>query len=211
MNNIKLQWTQLEYWEKANHPEAWLALVSGGLTMLVTLLSVITAAYLTYRYTVKHSNTTHNTQVKIDRLHRDINALEKVWELLAYMSFSESDKAIIKWREERDTDNKKIKHYYFQLDNLKQFILIELQRAFYSQHAGLFLPQSISKQIFEYRSLLMGLYIRHENNPTSTDDLFLAIDNPKLIEKLQKTYEALNRDIKSELDSRYQQLFIDDQ
>ncbi len=207
-NKMKLDWIQLEYWESINHPEAWLKLVSGGVLSLVTLLSVMVATYLTYKYAVKHSKNNHNTQIEIDHLHRNIEALEKVWALLAYMSFKESDKGIVKCRKECVREGKKTQHYFYHFNNLERFLLKEIQEVFYTQHAGLFLPKPISQQVFTYRSLLEKLYFTHEKNEEDPDGTLFKIENPDLVKKLREAFERLKEDIKSELELCYQQLLI---
>ncbi len=70
-----------------SHPEATASIIGNGLNALAVFGSVCVAAWLTYRYNCRHSKRAHNTEIKVTRLQRDIDALEKIWELLAYQQF----------------------------------------------------------------------------------------------------------------------------
>ncbi len=69
------------------------------------------AAYLTYRYTKKQSEAMRKTQLDVDRLRREIDALENLWALLAYMSFAESRYAIVRWRKNTQGKNEYFFHW----------------------------------------------------------------------------------------------------
>jgi len=194
-----LEWVTPDYWQKIGHPEAWASIVGGGLTALVTLLSVLIASILTYRFTLRHSRVVHGTAVRADRLRREIDALEQIWSLLAYMSMQESEKTIVRWREDRQ----KNRTYFVHFGNLKHFLLHEMSRAFYHEHAGLFMPKEIRDRIFDYGGSLMGLYLRYEDDGEVTGESLIELENRRLIEKLENAYGELNRDLKKELEERY--------
>jgi hypothetical protein len=197
-------WMKPAYWISLNHPEGWSTLMGCLFTALGTLLSVAAAAYLTYRYTKKHSEAAHDTQIRVDRLRRNIDALEKIWELLAYMSFVESDYAIVRWRLNAGGD----KEHFFHWGNLKRFIGKEVSDAFYCHHAGLFMPAKIRDQLFHYRSLLIGLSIRYENDGSISEDSWIKLENQALIKQLAKAFDDLNEELKNELNLCYQLLSI---
>lgn len=200
-------WLDLGFLKDINHPEAWATIVDGILAALGTVLSVAIAAYLTYRYTRKHSDATHNTAIRVDRLRRDIDALESLWELLVYMSLGESEQAIVRWREDRQQGVNK--HYFVHYGNLQQFVLKHVSEVFYQRHAGLHLPAHIRDQLFEYKGSLMGLYFRYKDEYDDSriaENPLILLDNPNPIEKLRCAYDNLNEDLKTELETRYQQL-----
>lgn len=195
-------WLSLPYWEKVGHPEGWATLAGGLLAALGTVVSVGIAAYLTYRYTRLHSKAAHNTEVRMDRLRREISALEQIWELLAYMSFRESKQAILLWREDKASGEPK--QYFVNFENLKVFLLERISEVVYQRHAGLHLPHSIRDRLFDYAGSLMGLYLRYKDAPegkAGAPPILLA--NPHLIDKLQKAYHELNKSLKEELENRY--------
>lgn len=128
--------------------------------------------------------------------------MEQIWSLLAYMSMQESKKTIVRWREDR----LKNKTYFVHYGNLKHFLLHEMSRVFYHEHAGLYMPKEIRDQIFDYGGSLMGLYLRYENDDEVTDESLIELENRRLIEKLESAYEELNRELKKELEERYGRL-----
>lgn len=196
-------WLKPGYWIDLNHPEGWSIIMGGLLTAAGAVISVGVAAFLTYRYSKKHSNEAHNTQIKVDRLRRDIDALEKLWELLAYMSFVESDYAIVRWRLNADG----VKEHEFHWGNLARFIGKEVGVAFYRQHAGLYMPGNIREQLFAYRGSLIGLYLRYENRDIP-ENLWIKLENQQLIKTLDEAYHELNKTLREELDLRYRMLSI---
>ena len=195
---MSLLWTSLDYWIKQQHPEGWAILVGGLLTALGTLIAVIIAAFLTHRYTLQQKRLAHNTSIRADILKRRIDALENLWSLLSYISFAESETAIVRWREEKKGERK----YYVQIGNLRRFILSEVSQTIYKKSAGLHIPKHIRDDFFDYQGSLMGLYMRYQDEP---DDALIQIKNPKLINKLRDAYQHLNKVLKTELNHCYQQ------
>ncbi len=184
-----------------DHPEATATMFEA----LAVLVSVGIAAVLTYYYNRKQNRKTREIGIKMGRLQRDIDALEKVWSLLAYMSPAESESTILRWQQPKG-GGKKSKIYFAHFGNLKRFIRRDLSDVFYHRHAGLFLPDRIRKQVFEYRGILMGLYVRYEKDDKIDDDSLIKLEKPEMIKRLNRIYEQLNADLKAELDRRYREL-----
>ena len=182
----------------------WQAIMISGITGLVTFLSVALAAYLTYRFTTKHSHATHNTAIKADRLKRQVNALENMWELLAYTSVGEGERNMLRWRKDKQGN----KQYFIHYDNLKAFLTQELGRAFYAEHAGLYLSCTIRDDFFEYRRILMGFYLRYEKDEKVVLNPLIELKNEDLAKKISCKYNELNKAIKDELDTLYNNLKI---
>lgn len=187
-------------------PEVLSALLSGLVGALGTIISVGIAAYLTYRYTRRHSAIQHNTGIQVEQLRREIDALEKVWALLAYMTERESGTAILRWRQPRGGD----KTWYVQFENLKAFLLTRLSETFYTGHAGLHLPQAVGNQLFEYHAILMGLYLRYADTDWNGAEPLIVLENPELIDKLRSAYHTLNATLRDELAERYRLLSVDE-
>ena len=194
----------IEYWNGMQHPEAWAALVGGGLMALCTLLSVAVAAWLTYKFSLKNNRRAHDAAIKADRLRREIDALEKMWGLLACMSMSESGLAIFRWRE----DKEKRKAYFFHHGRLCHFVLFDISEVFYRHCGGLYMPVFLRDLFFEYKSQLMGLYIRYEKKRNLDNDSWIEIKNKHLIKRLQAIYNDLNNGLRDELDHRYNALLL---
>jgi len=184
----------------------WQTFISIGITGLVALLSVAWAAYLTYLFTKKHSHAAHNTSIKVDRLKRQVMALENMWELLAYTNIGEGEHAMLRWRKDKEGNKKYTMHY----GNLKAFLTQKLGSAFYSQHAGLYLSASIRDMFFEYRRILMGFYLRYEKDKLVEKEPLIELQNAELAEKISAKYNELNKAIKDELDTLYQDLKLNE-
>ncbi len=193
-----------DYWEQAGKPEIWLNGLGDLLGAIVTLLSVGIAAYLTYRFTRKHSALTHNTQIRVERLRHKIRALEAVWSLLAYMSQQRSDKAIIRWRKSNKNGAKKVYDYHFP--SLAHFYLEAVSDVFYAQHAGLHLPNEVRDLLYQYVHAIAPLYYAHIRNGKNGD--LVPISNPEIAEKLHQIYQQLNRCLKEELGKTYDDLGV---
>lgn len=191
-------WLNIDFWKDLNHPEGWAILIGGLLTAIGTVLAVMFAAFLTYRYTLKHSKIVHNANIQADILKRRIDALEQLWGLLGYMSFAESDTAIIRWREEQKGEKK----YYVHIGNLRHFILTEVNQAIYQKHAGLHIAKDIRDAFFDYRGSLMGLYMRYQDE---ADDALIQIKKINLVDKYRDAYNQLNKAVKKELEACYKQ------
>jgi hypothetical protein len=172
--------------------------ISGALTALGTVLAVIFAASYAYRHAREHSRREHETAIRVDRLRREIDALERAWGLLAYMTFAENDAAVVRYRE----DQHKHKTFYLNLDNLRRFIRSEMRNAFYTEHAGLHLPNDIRDELFEYQGSLIGLYIKYENEPAG-DARMIELKSQRLVDKLRDHYHKLNTMLRAALEQRY--------
>jgi len=188
-----------------SHPEATASIIGNGLNALAVFGSVCIAAWLTYRFSCRHSKRSHNTAIKVARLQRDIDALEKIWELLAYMSINESEKTIIRWKRPKGGTSKD-DEFFIHIHNMKTFIHQELIDIFYKQHAGLFLPKRIKEPLFEYRNILMKLYTKYNLAQVDNEQALLQLENPELVGKLRRSYEQLNKDLRDELKNRYKRL-----
>jgi len=198
-------WFLPGYWQQIGKPEVWLTSFSTWLGMFVTLFSVAIAAWLTYRYTRRNAILSHNTQVRVERLRHRIAALEAVWSLLAYMSQRRSDKAIIRWQQNKKEAEGKRYYYYFP--SLETFYLHAVSEVFYDQHAGLHLPADIRDLVFRYVHAVAPLYYAHLRQG-GQDDVGI-VKNPVIAEKLHELYRQLNERLKRELDATYQALEVD--
>jgi len=195
-----MDWLTPSYWISTGNPDAWATVLNGVSIAVATILSVAIAAYLTYRFAKRSNKAGHETTIKVDRLKREIEALEKVWELLSYMSFRESDQAIIIWRQEK---NEKSKQYYFVFSNVKAFLFTEISRVFYHEHAGLHIPDGIREELFKYCSKLMSLYMRHHKDSATNLENPIRLEKIEQIDSLRESYEILNKALRKEREQRY--------
>jgi hypothetical protein len=182
-------------------PTIWASIIGGALTSVATVAAVVVAAVLAYRHARDHSKRQHSTSINVDRLRREIDALERVWSLLAFVTFAENDVAVVRYREDRQ----KNRTYYVNLANLRRFILTEVRTTFYTGHAGLHLPNAIRDELFEYQGSLMGLYLRYET-ANEADTPLIELENANLIKKLRDHDHTLNAALKAELEKRYREM-----
>lgn len=196
------------YWEAQQQPETWAILV-GNLSLaiatifiaLATFFGVVYAAKKTFRYTQKHSKNVYETQFKVERIRREIDALEKIWELMDYISLNESEKSIVIVREKSGED----KVYYFHYANLKDFYLKQSTEAFYKHHAGLHLPNKIRDLLFDYQRNLKRFYFSEMDNSEPEDGL-IKFEKVEYAEKLIALNDKLHEALKAELKEKYDKI-----
>lgn len=200
------KWLTLKYWQSLGDISAFTTVGVGVLTAVATILSVAIAALLTYFFTRRHSRNSHNVQINVDLLKRRIDALEKLWKLLAYTSDWESDYTIFRWREKEG--NKEKKDYYFHQGKLREFMRLRVSEMYHHEHVGLFLPDDIKDLLYKYTDELMGFYLLGEGEEITPENELVKIKNVYLYKK----FEALDNDIRSaikqELKNTYQELKV---
>lgn len=200
-------WTSLDYWQSIGHPEAWVGILTAAATFaiaLATVLAVIVAAFMSYRYAKKQSIAQQNELIRQDKLKRKIKALEDVWGLLAYMSQQRSKYAVILW--EKDKKKGGEKKYLFHFENFERLFMQKVSDIFYQQHAGLHLPEAIREQVFGYLHAAAFLYFPLKNQKSEREDGLFEIEKPEIAENLKTIYDQLNNDLKQELDKTYKAL-----
>ncbi len=196
-------WLSPNCWIEVGNPEVWATLVTGIATALATVLAVAIAAWLTYRFGRKQGAIKHNTEVRLTQLRHRIDALEKTWELLGYMSPQISDRAIIRW-----TKSGTEKIYWFHYHNLEDFMMNKVGFVFYQQHAGLHLPSSIRDDLFAYVHAAAPLYFRHRNDTEKPEDGLIRIKKPEIPGNLKRIYDKLNANLKEALKTTYAELTV---
>ncbi len=163
-------------------------------------------ALLTYKFALRQSQIQHNKAIRTDLLRREINALEAVWTLLAYLSDKKSAKAIIHWKRNSQAGTTQ---YFYHFANLEYFMLHALSEVFYQQHAGLFISDQLRDLLYAYRSVVAGFYFPHHKTADSEAEPELTlIKKPEQVEKLKSIYTALNACLREELKQCYQRLQV---
>jgi hypothetical protein len=192
----------LATWLSGIDPTILNAWIIGLCTAFGTVLAVIIAARYAYRHARDHNQRAHTAAMRVEKLHREIDALERIWGLLAYMTFGENDCTIVHYRE----DKEKNRTYYIRYANLQRFVLGALRQAFYTDHAGLHIPTNIRDMVFDYNGSMIGLYLRYEKAEPSVREAPIAVKNAKLIDKLRDSYDSLNQALRDELQARYEKM-----
>lgn len=200
------KWFSISHWEKLGELDAFAAISVGLVTAAITLVSVIFAAWLAYRYTRRQNRLAHNVQINADLLKRKIDALEKVWTLLAYMSDRESDYAIFFWRLKKDNPDKK--DYFMHIGRLRELLRVKIGEVYFMQHAGLFLPHEVRDLLFAYANKLMGLYLPYESRVITLENCIEPLKSERLYLELNDINTSLREAIKEELSKSYEQLKV---
>lgn len=202
-------WFTPAYWDAMGHPQAWASIIGRLVAALATVLGVLIAAYLTYRYALKKERITHNTEVHVDRLKREIAALESAWTLLAYMSQRKNQHAIVHWEMQRGEGGKKDKRYFYHFENLERYCLTAHSDVVYAQHAGLFISKDIRDRVNGFRALVGTLYMDHlRTNPAVTDSGLYPIRKKEQAEKMAQCFDDINAALRQELEQRYKALEV---
>ena len=198
------QWFSPKHWHGLGELDAYAAFSTGLLTGIVTLISVLVAAWLTYRYAKKQSRLTHNVQIDVDQLRRKIEALEKIWTLLAYTSDRESDHTIFFWREKEGNPDKK--NYYMHIGRLRELLRVRIGEVFFKESAGLFLPNNVRDLLFAYANKLMGLHLRYESLELTAETSVQRLKSERLYTELNQINIDLREATKAALKEAYEQL-----
>ncbi len=191
-----------EHPKKIDSPDLWTVFVNSLPSGFFTFISAALAAFLAYRFAVKHSKILHNTTIKGDRLRREIDALEKIWGLLIYIAPNENEKSIIRWRNIPNNE----KAYFFHYGNLCWYVKAEVSQVIYREYSGLYMPEKIKEPFFSLKNILMEIYIRYENDESINEDSLIPVENPEFVKVINARYQYLNMKIKDELEQRYKRL-----
>lgn len=181
-------------------------ILSAVITVIGAVIAVTIGARYAYRHAREHNRRAHTVAMQVDRLRREIDALERVWGLLAYMTLGENALAIVSYRE----DAQQRRTYCVNVENLRQFVRQALPQAFYADHAGLYVPKEIRDRLFDYNGSLIGLYLRYEHQDAAEAAGPVTLENPHLIDKLRAGYDDLNRELKAALEQRYAEMLASD-
>lgn len=191
------------YWEQQGHPEAWANVVGNGFMAIATVVGVGVAAWLAYHFTKRHSQQGHLTDIRSDKLRREINALESMWELLAYMAEKESDYTILRYIQDRET---KQNTYYVHFPRLQEFLLFKRPEVFYQGHAGLHLSDAVKQLFFSYHGTLMSIYFAEKSKEETPENVLRKLKKQAIAQELKSAYCNFHQLLKTELDDKYKLL-----
>ena len=151
------------------------------LPVLATILSVPLSVWLTYRYALKQKDREPYAALRAAKYQRQLDALQQCWSLLAYMAETENSRSIVVWERTGSTDR-----YYIRWAQLAEF-RGQLEQLFYTSGHGLYLSKEIKQLLFEYRSQIYGLALKHGHPATGREE----IRKVELAKRLYAIYDSL--------------------
>lgn len=121
---------------------------------------------------------------------KHLEALSKVWSLLAYITEVENPKSVMLW----EKDNNETVYYI----NKKQAsaYMDDLSEIFYEGGYGLLLDRGINKLLYEYRGHLYGVLLKDKGEQENDR---VRIENPELVNRMKEIYRELNSELRKEL------------
>lgn len=181
--------------------------------LLLPLFIAFIAASLAYKYAVKQLKQSHALTLKQlqnqhelalkqvenetplliqrEKYNRMLNSLQACWGLLAYLTDTENEKAILRFTLNPDRS----KAYFLSSPNAKAFMKA-LPEFFYDSGLGLYLPKPIRELLFEYRSILFGILLSEKDNPIEQ----ILLNNETMIKRMIEIHKELVGLLREELD-----------
>ena len=121
---------------------------------------------------------------------KKMDALMKVWSLLAYITDTENPLSAVVWEK-----NGQEKSYYFVPCNGIEYI-DKLAEIFYGSGSGLLLSDEVKDLLYEYRGIVYGFLLKEKDKSEK-----VQITNEKMTARMQQIYKDLNSALRVELDA----------
>ena len=170
-------------------PDFPLEIAKSGVSGILTLIGIVIAAYLAYRYALKQRRKETFIGLEKTKYERKLNALEECWKLLAFTTDTENTKSILTWEQLKGGN----KTYLLNQTNAKDFMKC-LTDFFYGSGLGIYLSKEIKAGLFEYRSILYGFLLKEKNN--ENDKIF--IQNAEPAKRMTEIHQNLIIQVKNE-------------
>ena len=151
---------------------------------LSSLVPIVIAAYLTYRYTIKKLHKESFESIECAKYEAILKAHQSIYKLLRFITDTENDDCILVWEQPKGGGENV---YYFRQANIRKFIK-ELTEEIYNKGNGIFLSKEVMSLIFEYRSLVYGLLLTEKDNPKDK----IIIKNLKLAKRMIEIHQNLS-------------------
>ena len=120
-----------------------------------------------------------------------LDALLKVWGLLAYITDVENPKSVMIWERQAAGDV-----FYIRPGQAREY-MTELSRVFYADGCGLLLGQEIKRLCYEFRNHLYGVLLKAKKQKNGEE--MIRIENPELVKTMKMIYSELNTELRKEL------------
>ena len=165
---------------------------------LSSLVPIVIAAYLTYRYAIKKLHKESFESIECAKYEAILKAHQSIYKLLRFITDTENDDCILVWEQPKGGGENV---YYFRQANLRKFIK-ELTEEIYNKGNGIFLSKEVMSLIFEYRSLVYGLLLTEKDNPKDK----IIIKNLKLAKRMIEIHQNLSIKIREAINLQQRDL-----
>lgn len=165
---------------------------------LSSLVPIVIAAYLTYRYAIKKLHKESFESIECAKYEAILKAHQSIYKLLRFITDTENDDCILVWEQPKGGGENV---YYFRQANIRKFIK-ELTEEIYNKGNGIFLSEEVMSLIFEYRSLVYGLLLTEKDNPKDK----IIIKNLKLAKRMIEIHQNLSIKIREAINLQQRDL-----
>ncbi|ERJ98842.1 type VI-B CRISPR accessory protein Csx28 [Hoylesella pleuritidis] len=165
---------------------------------LSSLVPIVIAAYLTYRYAIKKLHKESFESIECAKYEAILKAHQSIYKLLRFITDTENDDCILVWEQPKGGGENV---YYFRQANIRKFIK-ELTEEIYNKGNGIFLSKEVMSLIFEYRSLVYGLLLTEKDNPKDK----IIIKNLKLAKRMIEIHQNLSIKIREAINLQQRDL-----
>ena len=171
------------------------------ISTLGSLVPIIFAAYLTYRYAIKKLRKESFENIERAKYEAILKAHQSIYKLLRFTTDTENDDCILVWEQPKGGVEKV---YYFRQANIRQFFK-ELTEEIYNKGNGIYLSKKVMPLIFEYRSIVYGLLLIAKSKP----DEKIEIKNQKLAKRMIEIHQSLSIQIREDINLKQRDLCFD--
>jgi hypothetical protein len=165
---------------------------------LSSLVPIVIAAYLTYRYAIKKLHKESFESIECAKYEAILKAHQSIYKLLRFITDTENDDCILVWEQPKGGGENV---YYFRQANIRKFIK-ELTEEIYNKGNGIFLSKEVMSLIFEYRTRVYGLLLTEKDNPKDK----IIIKNLKLAKRMIEIHQNLSIKIREAINLQQRDL-----
>ena len=166
---------------------------------LSSLVPIVIAAYLTYRYAIKKLHKESFESIECAKYEAILKAHQSIYKLLRFITDTENDDCILVWEQPKGGGEKT---YYFRQANIRKFIK-ELTEEIYNKGNGIYLSKEVMSLIFKYRTLVHKLLLAEKNNP----DEKIMIHNREVVKEMIEINQSLSIQIRKDIDLQQRNLY----
>jgi hypothetical protein len=168
-------------------------LLLNSITGIFAFIGILLAALLAYFFAIRQKKKEIFIGLEKIKYERKLAAIEECWKLLAYLTETENDRAILIWGQ---VSSDKPKTYSINVENAKAYIN-GLSACFYGTGLGIYLSKETKELLFEYRgiiySFLLGVIKRKET--------LINVDNDKMNKRMLEIHKELVLQMKKETEN----------
>lgn len=170
-----------------------IAETEAGVNWLLEILKMVMPALLVLLglwiwHLKKRSEPRYESLAYLNQKHLD--ALSKVWSLMAYITEVENPKSVMLWEKDKNET------VYYIKKRLASAYMDALSEIFYECGYGLLLERGIKELLYEYRGHLYGVLLKDKGEQENDR---VKIENPELVNRIKEIYHELNSELRKEL------------